>query len=201
MAEKSHGGKQAGKAAEKSPGEKNANRKFMGKKMIIAIAIVLLVAGTVSFLALSGFRPLARMFGGPRGNFGAFGDSNAYFSRIGAALGLAQGATKAQVLEALGLPSDASQQQVTDALQQKGISLGMPGGGFGGDSNSYFARIGGSLGLPAGATKAQVLAALGLAEDATQEQIRNALEQRGIMPARGAPAGDSRQQAGNLPWQ
>ena len=194
MAEKSPGEKPADKTAEKSHGAKPANKKFMSKKMVIAIVIALLVAGTISFFALSGFRPLARMFGGPRGGFGQFGDSNAYFSRIGVALGLAQGATKAQVLEALSLPSDASQQQITDALQQKGITIGMPGGGFGGDNNSYFARIGESLGLPSGATNEQVLAALGLAEDATQEQIRTALEQRGMMPARGAPGG-------NPPWQ
>jgi hypothetical protein len=172
----------------------------MKKIFLIAGLAALLLIGVVLFFVFGGQRQLARMLGGPRGDFGAFGDSNAYFSRIGTALGLAEGATKAQVLEALGLPSDASQQQIMDALQQKGITFGMPGGGFGGDSNSYFARIGESLGLPAGATKEQVLAALGLAEDTTQEQIRNALEQRGIMPTRGAPPGGG-QQAGNPPWQ
>ncbi len=108
----------------------------MNKKIAIALIVAIVLVGAVLFFALGGFRQIQRMLMGPRGNFGEFGDSNAFgprgdfgefgdsnafFVRIGESLGLPEGATKEQVLEALGLPEEASQQQIMEALHQKGI--------------------------------------------------------------------------------
>ncbi len=93
----------------------------MNKNMAIAWIIALILIGSILFFVLDGFRPLARMLAGPRGNFGEFGDGNSYYARIGESLGLPEEATKEQVLETLGLPEDASQEQIREALQEKGI--------------------------------------------------------------------------------